>query len=1388
MWLISRIKRLLYKIVRSFIILLSIVFIDIPLYLLMLIFPPLRRKIESLRQSGESSQPSHHPETRTVIPPKQPEVIVLPDEVFSSNPQRYRAYLHLINILMNYDISAVAQIVDRNQELMDEGLVKMMLEVAKAHAKTGHQNTANELYFLAGCLFLRLLLQELSQQFFTTMLEKTDVGSNRLIGCVWESMSKNSVERLDESSLKIRKKVLSMLENNLEILDERLVSLVSEWAKIELAVEEKLSFALFNKAAAVHSLSDLMVEFAKGDQSINIEIAIAGYEAIANVFTAEVFPNDKKIWARLQNKLGFAYLRRIKGNRFDNFEKAIRYYEPVLQVPNPYGFLSQELAECHFNLGACYFRREKGDKAENIESAIGHYEDDLIIRRAAPDNLAESQKNLAALYTQRIKGNKADNLQKALEYGNLALTEYTREKYPSDWAHLQIALGNIYLEPIMKEEADNIEKSIEHHQEALKVFTYQDFPFEWASCQHNLGEAYRYRLLEEKAENIEIAINYYKNALKEYKLKKHSLSDVEFARTKNCLGEAYRERIRGDQVENLEIAITHYLEALNKYNRQDFPWDWASVNNNLGNAYFFRSREARKEYIRQSQKLSQDWILLNEDLAIERILSNLNEGIKHYQNALEIWTKEAYPWGFALVKMNLGNAYRERLTNQAEALEKAIEAHQDALSVYNSNNFPYDWARVQIGLGTAYCERIHGNKADNLEKGIKALQDALYVCTRQDFLYEWAQTQNNLGYAYSIRIKGNKAENIKQGIECYQNVLDNLTPESNPSLIYISAFNLGNLHFSKENWQEATLAYNIAIEAAETYRSEALIDDRKEEIISDAIKIYHRIVHSYLNLYHQQENNPQHLKTALEYIERSKARNLVELMTQKNLQPQGVDQTKINTLNELRQKVFNEKKRLEIEARKKDNEDNQTRTIDMSPYVRDYNKLKEAQQRLDDFIEQEITPIDPTVKLTQKVEPIPFKDIQGLIDEQTAILEWYITEDKILAFIVSSEGLITPNLPATGDNNAGVKVWQSTAEDLQNLLNWKDEYLNLYEQNKHEWIKTLDSRLNNLSEILHLDRILDLVPESCNQLILIPHYFLHIFPLHTLPLKNGKSLYQCFSQGVGYAPSCQLLKLVQERKSQRQEEFNHLFAIHSPTRPDREAVLGSNLEIARISQHFDLQNSIILAGCQASETMLEQRQEKLKSTHCLHFACHGKFNSKSPLDSALLLADPEGNLGESANLTLAEIFEKLDLQKCRLVTLSACESGMIDPTVISDEYIGIPSGFLFARSLSVVSTLWTVDPLATTLFMAKFYQNLQRNQGSVIIAANKAQTWLRNFTSKKLARIKDSQKFQQLLEEVFENQKRDRNKFKDLLEAAVKRQPYPFANPYYWTAFIATGI
>ncbi len=579
--------------------------------------------------------------------------------------------------------------------------------------------------------------------------------------------------------------------------------------------------------------------------------------------------------------------------------------------------------------------------------------------------------------------------------------------------------------------------------------------------------------------------------------------------------------------------------------------------------------------------------------------------------------------------------------------------------------------------------------------------------------------------------------------------------------------------------------------------------------------VYHGIVQSYLNL-NQKDR-------ALEYVERSKTRYLVQLFTERDIYPKGdIPQTIITELDRLRRAIIGEEQQLAIQEQTRNRGEILTPDEQKQPILNDYTHLNYLKQELNQLIDREITPIDPTFSLTQKFESIPLSEIQSLIDQDTAILEWYIAGDSIMAFIVTNEGLIPPNPPSKGlippnppskglippnppskglippnppskggnSEVQGVKVWQSSAEDREKLINFIKNYRDAYENNKTEWINNLNDCLNQLSEILHIDELLELIPKSCSRLILIPHWFLHIIPLHCLPLNNGQFLYQRFSNGVGYVPSCQLLKLVQ--LSQR-ENFERLFAIKNPTRKDLQPLLGVNLEIERISQGFATEKTIIIGELEASEQTLENRRQELQESHCIHFSCHGKFDDDSPRDSALFLADPEGNLGKSANLTLAEVFEKFDLRECRLVTFSACESGIIESKAdsISDEYVGLPSGFLFAGSSSVVSTLWTVDPLATTLFMTKFYHALKRisiqDQGSIAIVLNNTQTWLRTLNSKKLARIKNSQKCQQLLDRVFES-KRDRRKFQDLLEAAVKREPYPFANPYYWTAFIATGV
>jgi CHAT domain-containing protein len=836
--------------------------------------------------------------------------------------------------------------------------------------------------------------------------------------------------------------------------------------------------------------------------------------------------------------------------------------------------------------------------------------------------------------------------------------------------------------------------------------------------------------------NKEITITGYKIALTVFTFE---VFPKEWATTQNNLASAYSNRIRGDKAENLEKAIAYYQEALKVYTFDDFPQAWATTQNNLANAYLKRIRGDKAE--------------------------NLEKAIAYYQEALKVRTFDDFPQDLAMKQNNLATAYSDRIRgDKAENLEKAIAYYQEALKVYTFDDFPQDWAMTQNNLAAAYSNRIRGDKAENLEKAIAYCQEALKVRTFDDFPQDWAMTQNNLAAAYSNRIRGDKAENLEKAITSYHNALTINTKEANPLSCLGTARNLANLHYNEKQWQPATEVYNTAIEAVENARLEALSPQDRQEILSNAIGVFHRIVQAHLNL--------NQLEKALEYIERSKGRNLVELMTQKNLQPQGVNQEIITQLDELKQRVVNEQIRLQHQSINQ----NLMRSDNLTPYVQDQSYLKEYQQELDSFIGREIKPIDPLFSLTQKVEPTPFTEIKSLTDSEAFLLQWYITEEKILAFVVSSD--------------REVKVWQSSEDERNQLIDTVNNYLDLYysKKGKTEWRNQLSSLLQTFADILHINEILTLIPDSCERLIIIPHWFLHILPLHALPVSNshflkrawvGTELHDLFPSGLQYAPSCQLLKIAQ---SFHHTEFNKLFAIQNPTKD----LLFTDLEVNILSTFFT--ESQIIAKDNATKNAVLSHL-KSSDNHCHHFSCHGGFNPANPLESALLLANQEP-------LKLGEIFE-LRLNKCRLVTLSACETGLIDLSSISDEYIGLPSGFLFAGSPSVVSSLWTVNDLSTSFLMIKFYEILfnPNLNISVAVALKQAQNWLQNLTVKEAEENLKSQSFQRALIRLQQTlSSGDLFELEDaiaLLQTKWKTmspEDKPFNNPFYWAGFVASGV
>ena len=820
-----------------------------------------------------------------------------------------------------------------------------------------------------------------------------------------------------------------------------------------------------------------------------------------------------------------------------------------------------------------------------------------------------------------------------------------------------------------------------------------------------------------RANYLEIAITSYKVVAPVFT---HKVSPRTWAETQNNMGSAYCNRIYGEQAENLEQALCCYKAALQVYTKEKFTKDWAWTLNLLGTVYHDRLRDNQEK--------------------------NLEKAICCYKAALQVYTKIKFFQGLADTNNNLGNAYCQRIRgNKEDNLEWAIGCYESALQIYTQNKekFLKEWILTQSNLGNAYSNRIRGNSKENIDLAISSYQTALTICIPEVFPEEWATLQNNLGNTYRHCSQNNKIENFEVAIRCYLDALKVRTRSNFPRHYAETQFNLGITYQDTQQFDNSYTAFAAAIETVESLRSEIIYGSRKEEdrqrLAEQWNKLYQRMVEVCLELgYYDQ---------AIEYAERSKTRNLVELIITRDLR--SIFPSKIvSQLEHLRVEITNGQYQI------------QTATADNPTALAQH--LQQLRQQRNE-LQNRCLPIGYGFN---------FEKFQETLDDYTAIIQWYITSTGFETFIITRHSLQRLILPTP--TNA-----------LNDLIDWANEYLDAYGR-KNLWINSLASRLSRLAEILHLEDIIKLVSDTCDRLILIPHRYLHLFPLHALPLSNGDFLCDRFPNGVGYAPSCQLLQLAQNREQHR-HHFSRLLAIENPTRSNLSPLAGTKLQLEQICQHFDSDNSIILREQEATEAAF--LNEQVRSPHCVHCCCHGSFNFGSPLKSALHLADPDSKLGADADLTLGKIFEKLNLEQCRLVTFSACETGIADPTSISDEYISLVSGFLYAGSPSVVSTLWAVQQAATNLFMIEFYKNLKQllplKPGSVAIALNKTQKWLRTLTGEELGKITESPEFQRHLANVPENA--ENRLFKELLEAA-KRKPFPYQNPYYWAAFVATGL
>ncbi len=180
----------------------------------------------------------------------------------------------------------------------------------------------------------------------------------------------------------------------------------------------------------------------------------------------------------------------------------------------------------------------------------------------------------------------------------------------------------------------------------------------------------------------------------------------------------------------------------------------------------------------------------------------------------------------------------------------------------------------------------------------------------------------------------------------------------------------------------------------------------------------------------------------------------------------------------------------------------------------------------------------------------------------------------------------------------------------------------------------------------------------------------------------------------------------------------------------------------------------------------------LPEARVLHFATHGNITEDNPMASSLELSSGE-------KLSVHEIMG-VELN-ADLVVLSACNSGRGNQTA-GDDLLGLSRALVAGGTKAAVLTYWSVDDLATCLWMQQFYRNL-KNGDCAATAAKAAQVFLFKLEADSMESVLDE------MWESIDSQNKYRNKIESLLTVARDigftdvNSPLDYKHPYYWGAF-----
>jgi CHAT domain-containing protein/Tfp pilus assembly protein PilF len=671
---------------------------------------------------------------------------------------------------------------------------------------------------------------------------------------------------------------------------------------------------------------------------------------------------------------------------------------------------------------------------------------------------------------------------------------------------------------------------------------------------------------------------------------------------------------------------------------------------------------------------------------------------RYYREALEI-KERLLPgsWEVGATLINLGILADRRGDSAA-----ATEFYKRSLAIYEPLN-PRGRVLAMLEVNLAELARKRGDWTEaKMRLGhAKAIQDS--------------KTTGRVVDAITLADLGRVAKSWGDNLEASQfdrkalEIFEKLSPEAS----YESLAELGRLARKDGDLNEAAKYFSRSLEVLEA-DVVRLGPSRASETIFRATKEY-PIFREAISL----QIDLRDPKAGFNLLERSRAQSFLSMLGERDL-----------VFSDLPPELDQERRRLAVRY------DRTLQSLqDLSP-AKDEEKIKKIQGEIlmlrqrQQEIQVDIRGRFPRLAAIQYPQPLDIAAVRQALDPGTVLLAYSVGEKETFLFSVSPERGLAVKKLAVGEEELRQQVIE-----MRHLLD---------SSAGGSTLGTLRApRLRELSRKLYalLVQPAEASLGAGQRVLLLADGPLHLLPFAALQRSNGeylgawKPLHTALSatvwaelkatrrpaDGSAAAPTFTLAafgdphypifqSIEPQAPAQSIEAARNVpgdFRVRAAVetgRFDWSPLPGTRREVQEIARLFPEGSARIFLGQEATEDTVKALG---REPRIIHFAVHGHLDDRFPWNSALALSIPE-NPPEGRDNGLLQVWEILESVRvdADLVVLSACDTGLGEEQG-GEGLIGLTRAFQYAGARTVLASLWSVNDLATSELMIRFYKHLR---------------------------------------------------------------------------------